>query len=115
MSHSKPLLELTQKHSTSLRSHACQGDDLHDIRLGVRTAGAIDLALSDLGKDNLHGKNPQTTSDRKPDVHHRFARCQALRRQPFIGMREKISDCVNAPLFQILVRAGIEEQTRDGL
>ena len=41
-----------------LGSAASQRDDLHDIRLGVRTAGAIDCPLSDLGEDNLHAENP---------------------------------------------------------
>lgn len=40
------------------RSRTRQGDDLHDIRLGVRTAGAIDSPLSDLGENNLHPENP---------------------------------------------------------
>ena len=62
-------------HSSSLSSHAGQRDDLHDIRLAVRTARAIDGPLSDLGKDNLDTQNAQATPDRKPDVHHRFTRC----------------------------------------
>ena len=32
--------------------------DLHDIRISVRTAGATDCPLSNLGKDNLHAENP---------------------------------------------------------
>lgn len=38
-------------------SHPRQRDDLHDIPLGVRTAGAINRPLSDLGKDNLDTEN----------------------------------------------------------
>lgn len=39
-------------------SYSRQCDDLHDIRLGVCTARAIDGSLSDFGKDNLHAENP---------------------------------------------------------
>ena len=39
-------------------SRPAQRDDLHDVRLGVRTAGAIDCPLSDLGKNNVHTENP---------------------------------------------------------
>ncbi len=52
-----------QEHPSSLSSHPCQCHDLHHIRLGVRTAGAIDRPLSDFGKDNLHAQDTQTTSD----------------------------------------------------
>jgi len=39
-------------------SRTRQRDDLHDIRLGMRTAGAIDRPLSDLREHNLHAENP---------------------------------------------------------
>ena len=37
--------------------HQPARNDLYDIRLGVRTAGAIDRPLSDLGENDLHAEN----------------------------------------------------------
>lgn len=41
----------------NLSSHTRQGDDLHDIGLGVRAAGAVDRPLSDFRKDDLNAEN----------------------------------------------------------